>query len=100
MNKSILVSALLNLAPHITQAASKRPFLLKEKMPTALVTLNSHDAVTLLNAIELPWEFQGAKFFNDYAILHLFIDGQSTEHRMRLNRDGTWSFQAEVSLES
>lgn len=64
----------------------------------ATCNINCHDAITLLDAIKEGWEIKGRRFFNDYALLTVSINGVDTPHTLRLNRNGTWNFQAEVAL--
>lgn len=63
-----------------------------------LIIVNSHNSVDLLNSIPDPWEIKGGAFFNDYASLIVYIDGEPTEHRVILRRDGTWTMHASVNL--
>ena len=63
-----------------------------------LITVSPNNSVDLLHSIEEPWEIQGGAFYNDYATLILYIDGEPTEHRLILRRDGTWTMQAAVNL--
>lgn len=62
------------------------------------VTVSRHQAVDLLHSILHPWEIKGGAFFNDYATMPLFIDGEKSPHYLILRRDGTWEFKAEVTL--
>lgn len=62
------------------------------------VTVSRHQAVDLLHGILHPWEIKGSAFFNDYATMTLFIDGEESPHRLILRRDGTWGLEVEVPL--
>lgn len=69
---------------------------LEDEMP--LITVSPNNSVDLLHSIEEPWEVKGGAFYNDYATLILYIDGEPTEHSLILRRDGTWTMQAAVNL--
>ena len=69
---------------------------MESEMP--LITVSPSNSVDLLHSITDPWEIKGGRFFNDYASMIVCIDGQSTEHRLILRRDGTWTMQAAVNL--
>lgn len=63
-----------------------------------LITVSPNNSVDLLNSIADPWKLEGKAFYNDYAMLILYIDREPTEHRLILRRDGTWTMQAAVNL--
>ena len=81
-------------------AAGKRtplaPTILEIEMP--MITVSPSDSVDLIHSISLPWEIKGGAFYNDYATLVVCIDGEPTNHRLILRRDGTWTMRASVSL--
>ena len=63
-----------------------------------MITVTPTNSVDLLHSISLPWEIKGGGFYNDYATLVVCIDGEPTDHRLILRRDGTWTMQASVNL--